>query len=298
MIKQMLSAALAVLAASSIPAFAAPGSGTAAAAASPAAFRVDVRGSGAPVILIPGLASSGEVWKETAAHLCGPRQCHVLTLAGFAGQPALPQGELLPSAEQQLADYIAANKLDKPTIIGHSLGGFLAMKLASDHPDKVGRLVIVDSLPALGATRVPTATAEQLQAGAARMRDAMAQQDPAAYAASQQQVVSSMVTASADVERVMAWGRASDRATVIDAMYRIMATDLRGDVAHIKAPTLVLGTWAAYKSFAPKEAVEATFRAQYAKLPGVQIELADTARHFIMYDDPNWMYDRIDNFLK
>jgi len=78
------------------------------------AFKAEVSGAGQPVILIPGLASSGEVWKETAAHLCGPRQCHVLTLAGFAGQPALQEGELIATAEQQLADYITANKLDKP----------------------------------------------------------------------------------------------------------------------------------------------------------------------------------------
>ena len=263
-----------------------------------AAFKVDVSGSGSPVILIPGLASSGEVWQQTAAHLCGPRQCHVLTLAGFAGQPALQEGELLASAEQQLADYIASRKLDKPTIIGHSLGGFLALKLASDYPDKVGRLVIVDSLPALAATRNPAATPEQLQAAAASLRDAMTQQDGATYAANQQRAVAGMVTAPADAERIAAWGRASDRATVTDAMVRIMATDLRGDVARIQAPTLVLGTWAAYKAFAPKAAIEATFRAQYAKLPGVQIELADNGRHFIMYDEPEWLYARIDQFLK
>jgi len=272
--------------------------GSAAAAAAPTAFHAEVSGTGAPVILIPGLASSGEVWKQTAAHLCGPRQCHVLTLAGFAGQPAMKDGELLPAAEQQLADYIAANKLDKPTIIGHSLGGFLAMKLASDYPDKVGRLVIVDALPALGATQMPAATAEQLQAGAARLRDAMSQQDGASYAAGQQRAVAGMVTSPADAERIAAWGRASDRATVSDAMYRVMASDLRGDVARIKAPTLVLGTWAAYKAFAPKEAIEATFQSQYAKLPGAKIELADNARHFLMYDDPEWMYARIDQFLK
>jgi pimeloyl-ACP methyl ester carboxylesterase len=262
------------------------------------AFKAEVSGRGQPVILIPGLASSGDVWKDTAAHLCGPRQCHVLTLAGFAGQPALQEGELLATAAQQLADYIAANKLDKPVVIGHSLGGFLALKLASDHPDKVGRLVIVDALPALGATSAPNATPEQLQAMASRMRDGMAQQDAAAYAAAQQRAVAGMVTAPTHAERIAAWGRASDRATVTDAMYRVMATDLRSDIARIKAPTLVLGTWIAFKAFAPKEAIEATYRAQYAGLPGARIELADTARHFMMYDEPDWMYARIDQFLK
>ncbi|WP_395406780.1 alpha/beta fold hydrolase [Pseudoduganella sp. UC29_106] len=283
MFKQTIAA---LLFAATIPAFAAT------------AFKAEVSGSGQPVILIPGLASSGEVWKETAAHLCGPRQCHVLTLAGFAGQPALQEGELIAAAEQQLADYITANRLDKPVVIGHSMGGFLALKLASDHPDKVGRLVIVDALPALGATAAPNATPEQLQAMAVRMRDGMAQQDAASYAAAQQRAVAGMVTSPAHAERISDWGKASDRATVTNAMYSVMATDMRGDIARIKAPTLVLGTWVAFKAFAPKEAIEATYRMQYAKLPGARIELADTARHFMMYDEPDWMYARIDQFLK
>ena len=35
-----------------------------------------------------------------------------------------------------------------------------------------------------------------------------------------------------------------------------------------------------------------------AAMPGVRVELADTARHFVMYDEPEWMYARIDQFLR
>ena len=89
---------------------------TAQAAANHPAFKVDVRGNaGQPVILIPGLASSGEVWNGTVARYCGQRQCHVLTLAGFGGNPAV-EGPLLANVEQQLSDYIATNKLDRPIV--------------------------------------------------------------------------------------------------------------------------------------------------------------------------------------
>lgn len=262
------------------------------------AFKAEVKGSGEPIILIPGLATSGEVWKDTAAHMCVKHQCHILTLAGFAGVPALSGEHLLPAAEQQLAEYITANKLVKPTVIGHSLGGFLGMKLASDYPDKVGRLVIIDSYPALGATRNPAITKEQMQTAAAQMRDGMSKQDDASYAAVQQRITASMVTAPENAQRIFEWGKQSDRATVADAFYEIMATDLRDDIGRIKAPTLVLGSWSAYKAYVPKEAVEGLFKSQYAKLPGVKVELADTSRHFIMYDEPEWMYARIDQFIQ
>jgi pimeloyl-ACP methyl ester carboxylesterase len=261
------------------------------------AFKAEVTGKGQPVILIPGLATSGDVWNDTVKHLCGPRQCHVLTLAGFAGQPAI-DGPLLPRVEQELSAYIAANKLDKPIIVGHSLGGFLGLKFAIDHPDQLSRLVVVDSLPALGAAQAPDATPEQLRAMANGMRERMLGQDEAARAQSQRFAVASMVTKPDDVERIIEWGKRSDRATVANAMAELLATDLRQDIGRIKAPTLVLGTWIAYKQFAPREAIEQNFAMQYARLPGVRVEMAESARHFIMVDDPAWMYDRIDRFLK
>lgn len=261
------------------------------------AFKAEVSGSGPAVILIPGLASSGDVWQGTTQHLCGPRQCHVLTLAGFAGQPAI-EGELLPQVERQLADYIATNKLGKPVVIGHSLGGFVALRFAAAHPDMVGKLVIVDSLPAMGAVQVPDATPEQLKQMATMTRQRMLAGDDAAFAANQRYVVATMASKPADVDRIVGWGQRSDRQTVAGAMAELIADDLRDDVARIQAPTLVLGTWIAYKDYAPRAATEQVYRTQYAKLPGVQVEIADTARHFIMYDDPAWMYDRIDLFLK
>ncbi|WP_229487739.1 alpha/beta fold hydrolase [Pseudoduganella lutea] len=260
-------------------------------------FKAEVSGAGPAVILIPGLASSGEVWQGTAKHLCGPRQCHVLTLAGFAGQPAI-EGVLLPQVERQLADYIAAHKLGKPVVIGHSLGGFVAMRFAATHPDLVDKLVIVDSLPAMGAIQVPGVTAEQLKQMADMTREQMLAADDASFSANQRRTVMTMASKPEDVDRIVGWGRRSDRKAVAGAMAELIADDLRDDVARIKAPTLVLGTWIAYKDYAPRAATEQVYRAQYAKLPGVQVEIADTARHFIMYDDPAWMYDRIDRFLK
>lgn len=269
-----------------------------AAAADHPAFKVDVTGTGAPIILIPGLGSPGSVWDGTVAHYCrnGKHQCHVLTLAGFAGQPAIKE-PLLPAVEQQLSAYITANKFDHPVVIGHSLGGYVGMKLAADHPDQVGRLVIVDSLPALGATQVPTITREQLKQQAEGMRANMKTQDAETFKAGQLRTLQSMITKQEDIDRVLATSKQSDKDTVIDSMAEMMAADLRDDVSRIKAPTLVMGTWVAYKNYAPKEAITAVYTTQYAKLPGVRVEMADNARHFIMYDDPAWMYDRIDNFL-
>lgn len=261
------------------------------------AFQVQVTGQGAPIVLIPGLASSGAVWDGTVKRYCANHQCHVLTLAGFAGVPAI-DAPLLATTEQQLSAYIATNKLGKPVVIGHSLGGFLGLKLAIDHPEQVGRLVVVDSLPAMAATQMPSITSAQMKEMAAGMRTRMLGMDADAYQASQLQTLRTMISKEDDVQRALVWGKQSDRTTVANAMAEMMGEDLRQDIARIKAPTLVLGSWIAYKNFGTQQQFGQMYAAQYGQLAGVKVEMADTARHFIMLDDPRWMYDRIDAFLK
>src|SRR5690348_3377646 len=88
-------------------------------------FKVEVVGHGPPMILIPGLGCSGDVWKETVAHFQDRYECHVLTLAGFAGEKPIDP-PILSTVRDGILQYIREKKLGKPTIVGHSIGGFLA----------------------------------------------------------------------------------------------------------------------------------------------------------------------------
>src|SRR5450631_2693707 len=135
----------------------------------PPSFHVEITGHGKPMILIPGFASSGKTWDSTVARYKDRYQCHVLTLAGFAGEPRI-DAPFLETVRKDLATYIRKNKLDKPVIVGHSLGGFMALWLAEREPDLVGPLVIVDSLPFLADVMMPGATAESVKPMAENMR--------------------------------------------------------------------------------------------------------------------------------
>ena len=84
----------------------------------PTAFRVQVAGHGRPMILIPGLSSSGDTWKGTVEHYKDRFTTHTVTLAGFAGVPAIEQRPLLAAVRDQLAAYIEANHLEKPIVVG------------------------------------------------------------------------------------------------------------------------------------------------------------------------------------
>src|SRR5947199_9790656 len=96
-----------------------------------APFAVKVTGKGKPILFIPGLACSGSVWDSAVDHYKDHYECHVLTLAGFAGQPALKdKSAYLDTVRKGIITYIKEKKLDKPVIVGHSLGGYLVFALA------------------------------------------------------------------------------------------------------------------------------------------------------------------------
>ena len=158
--------------------------------------------------------------------------------------------------------------------------------------------MIVDALPALGAVGMDSATPQQLHDFAPQMRAQLMAQDPAAYAAAQARQIETLVTAPADVARVQAWGRRSDRVAVIDAMTDMIGIDLRPQLSTIHAPTLVMGSWRAYKDVSTLEATRAVYERQYKTLAGVQIAMSPAGRHFIMLDDPAWFETTLEAFIK
>lgn len=259
---------------------------------------VEVVGSGRPVLMIPGLNSAAETWRETCAALQPEVQCHLVQLPGFAGAPAARHAEFLPAMREQLVDYVRARKLDRPAIVGHSLGGMLALQVSIAAPDAVGPLVIVDSLPFFAAAMNPAATPESVRPMAEGMRAQMLAADEAAYLRGAEAASRGMTRDAARTETVKAWGRASDRATTAQAMYELMTTDLRPQLSQVKSPTLVLGAWAAYAPMgSTKESTANIFRSQYARLDGMRLEMSEGGYHFLMWDDPTWVQANIRDFL-
>jgi len=261
-------------------------------------MQVEVIGSGRPVLMIPGLNSGADVWRETCTALQPQVQCHLIQLPGFAGAPAVANDDFLSAMRDRLLAYSADRKLDHPAVIGHSLGGVLALQMAIAAPQKIGPLVIVDALPYFGAVRNPDATPATLKPMAEQMRAGMLAANASQYAAQTDAAVANMVQAPEHVATLKQWGRDSDRATTASAMYSMTMTDLRQPIAGITTPVLVLGAWAAYQPFGETEAsTRQLFATQYAALPGVRIEMSRAGYHFLMWDDPRWLQTQIREFL-
>jgi pimeloyl-ACP methyl ester carboxylesterase len=267
----------------------------------PASFRVQVTGKGPPVILIPGLSSSGETWDTTVDRYKDRFECHVLTVAGFTGVPRVPiaQGKMLSTVRDDIAAYIAAKKLDKPVVIGHSLGGTIAMDFASHYPTVPGKVIIVDTYPFMMGLD-PTMTPAQAKAISGQIFTAIDGMTTEAFVAYADAGTSTnnLVASPANQKRLIEWARTSDHHAVAAALAEMLGADLRDDMAQIKVPTMVLAAWRGSEDVgASYQVVDKNMHDQYAKLSGVEIHVNDDARHFIMWDDPAWFFTRLDRFL-
>src|SRR6218665_1550443 len=118
---------------------------------------IQVVGQGRPVLRTPGLNSAGAVWTETCAALQPGVQCHIVQLPGFAGTPAVKAEPYLEGMRDRLLAYVEARQLKQPVVLGHSLGGALALMMAAQAPQRLDRLVVVDTLPFPAWIRHPSA---------------------------------------------------------------------------------------------------------------------------------------------
>lgn len=258
-------------------------------------FDVTVTGDGRPIILVPGLATSGAVWDETVAALEDRYELHVLTLAGFGG-PSPVGSPFLPRVADAILEYVDERRLQSPVIVGHSLGGYLAFAAASQKPGVFGGVVAVDGVPFLPALLDPAATPSANVERAAAMRTLYASMTPDLYRQQTRMALASMITAPADVDRAMAWGAGANPAAVGIAVAEMMTDDKRLDVARIKAPVLLMGAVGAIADPLRERARQA-YRDQVKCVPDATVVFAEQARHFVMLDDPGFFKQTLHAFL-
>lgn len=253
-------------------------------------FEVVKTGNGKKsIIFIPGFASSGEVWKETKANFEKDFICYTLTMAGFAGVKPQPN----PSFENWkngIANYIKDNKIEKPILIGHSMGGGLALAIAADYPELIGKIVVVDALPCLAALSDASFKSKENIDCSAMVTQMTAMNEKQFYDM-QKQTMPRLLADQSKLEMVVDWSVKSDRTTFGQMYCDFFNVDLREKITAIKCPSLIL-----LESYFInlKPAIEG----QYKNLKTADFKYADKGLHFIMYDDPTWYMAQLNTFIK
>jgi pimeloyl-ACP methyl ester carboxylesterase len=246
----------------------------AASPAKPARISVATSGSGPDVILIPGLAASRSVWSSTAAAVPGYRY-HFVQVAGFAGVPAGGNGEgpVAAAVAEEIAGYIAARRLDRPAIVGHSMGGTIAMMIAARHPEAVGRVMVVDMLPSTRPLGLPPPAMKPL---AHFVGDEMQRADR------MRRTLKPLVARFGNAD----WLESrSDGGVVARSVEELMATDLTPELRRIRSPLTVVYACSATFRYACGQMGQLYARA-YAGRPGTRLVRVERSGHTIMWDQP------------
>ena len=246
-------------------------------------------GEGAPVVLIPGLASSPAVYDDLVTKIGKGRRLILVQVNGFAGSAAGPTDNLLPGAVDELAGWLAANKIEKPAVIGHSMGGLMALMLASKHPASAGELMIVDALPFYGMLFGPTATPDAIRPVAERMREGMVSGKVPVP------VPPHMSNTEAGKAKILEWMKASDLKVVGEALVEDATTDVRPQLPAIKQPITVLY---AVPSTERAAITKALYTDAYKGAPTAKLVGIEGAEHFIMLDQPARFAAEVETFLR
>src|SRR4051794_10700274 len=252
-------------------------------------------GSGPVLLLIHGMAGTNAVWEEVFPELTSDHTVIAPDLPGH-GVSGPPAGDYsLGAMAASLRDLLLALGHERATVVGHSLGGGVAMQFSYLFPEQTERLVLVSSgglgrsvNPVLRAAALPGAELVTTQLGrAARLAGAVIPSGllPSGRVAKE---VGRSVAALADHQTREAFHNTL-RAVVGPDGQRVFA----GDRLYLaeEMPTLIL--WGERDPIIPV----GHGRRAHAAMPGSQFEVLAHAGHFPPLEDPDGVIDALRDFV-
>ena len=256
-----------------------------------------VSSEGPAIVFIPGLASGPWVWSDTAARLRGKYSIYLVTLPGFDGTKPVA-GATLESLSRDLAALIETRGIQRPVLVGHSLGATLSLAFAADHSGLIAGVVAVDGLPVFPGTEGMTGDRSAL---GARIRAQFAGQTPEQFAQGQQAYMKRIGSVDeATAMKLAASTSRSDIGATADFAAQAMTVDLRPRLASIKVPVVEISPFNA-PDFAAMGIDEARkteyYRMLLAGTGNLEVISIAGARHFVMFDQPEKFAAALDRAL-
>lgn len=254
------------------------------------AIDIDKNGQGDPILFLPGFTVPGSIWNDTLRHLEGEYESHVISYAGFNGLEPIDT-PWYSSIKNQLIEYVRNEGLSNLTIIGHSMGGNLAIDLAASLDNQVTGLVLVESIPCMRELMMPGVPASSLQYDSPYNKQILDMTDEA-FKQMAKSSSENMTFNSGKIETLGNWIVNADRKTYVYGYTDLLKLDLRETLKGININVLILGA-----SFPDKNVVRANYEKQYTNLSSKEIIIAEDSKHFIMFDQPEWFYEKVNQYL-
>ncbi len=247
---------------------------------------VDQYGTGKKaLILIPGLANGPWVWFGTIRALSPEYKLYVLTLPGFDGRKMAPERPLFPKVENDIWTLLAREKLDHPVLIGHSLGGTLAIALGEAHPERLAGIVAVDGLPIFPL--LAAAPPAQRAAMAEKMSADYAALSPPQAVAQNEDYMNNIGTNRNEFAHPLALLAAKSNSAAVGAW-------IKEDLEIMPYNPSVAGSQMSYT----EEQTLGFYQMLLAGAPRASVRAISPSRHFVMFDQSAAFEAELRKFLK
>jgi pimeloyl-ACP methyl ester carboxylesterase len=222
----------------------------------------------------------------------------VLTLPGFGGRAPVA-APMLDTVDRDIVAFLP--KAGRPVLVGHSMGGILAIRLAEERSDLIRGAVAIDGLPVFPGT--DKMTAQERADLAAKAAERIANATQAQFDAGERQQVSYM-TEPPNLETALSFGKGANIDATATYTQEIMSADLRPGLLNVTVPLLEIGPFDAsldpQNPYSPTTSVsekQAYYQQLLATDPTAKVQMVDDSRHFIMLDQPAKLFSAIDAFL-
>ena len=258
--------------------------------------------SGSPIIFIPGLASGGWAFASSVKRFAPNHVVYVVTLAGFDGMAAPAQKDgYIDLADAELEKLIRTRHLDHPILIGHSLGGTLALLFATAHSDLIGGIVTIDGLPVFpGTENMPTSRRSDMGIAARARVDTSS---PDAFARQQMEYAKTSAVMHEDTADTLAPMLArSDPEAVAQYLGEDLTLDFRAALPDIKVPVLLITPYNpadGQRMNPPHTQADkvAYYRTLMQGTPQLEVVAITPARHFVMFDQPEAFLNILSSYV-
>lgn len=254
---------------------------------------VDVSGSGDPLVLVHGLATTRSIWRHAAPRLAARRRVATLDVPGFGAARRAGRGfDLGLVADAIAADLRAAAVPEPYDLVGHSMGGAVALTLAAQRPAAVRGLVLVS--PA-GLRPIPASAAAALGLAAELYVPLRRGAAPlAAWSWGRRLLMAGGVSdggalAPAVVRELV--GASAGARCIGPALTTVASADLRRTLAELALP--IGAMWGREDRVIPPGGVQTVLRLR----PDAVCELIDGAGHISMVERPGAFVDALERVL-
>ena len=198
--------------------------------------------TGVPVILLHGLSDSWRSYEPLLPHLPSSIRAYAISLRGHGDSDRPTASYTMRDMASDVVAFMDATRIDMATIVGHSMGARVAMRLAVDHPTRVRRLMLLGAF----APGLPNPALDELQT----IVDGLTESAVPAFAREFQESTITRPVASGFVDTMVGESLKLAPATWRAVLGGFLADDVSAQLATARMPALLV--WGERDAFVPR----------------------------------------------